>query len=111
IAGVVSGRADDDAAAAHALADIVVRFADELELDAGGEEGPEALPGAALEARPHSPGWHAGAEPLRDEPTEARPDRSIVGADRIQGLDDARSLERRQRFAGEPLTELSALGS
>ncbi len=44
-------RADDDFAAAHAFADVVVGFAGEDEADARGEEGAEALAGAALEIR------------------------------------------------------------
>ena len=44
------GLADDDAAARQALADIVVGVADQVERDAAGEEGAEALAGRAGEA-------------------------------------------------------------
>ena len=43
IAGVAGRRRDHDPAAAHRLADVVVRLADEIELDARGEKGAEAL--------------------------------------------------------------------
>src|SRR5207247_10526057 len=46
-AGVVVARPDHDASAGHALADVIVGLADEIELDAVGEEGAEALPGRA----------------------------------------------------------------
>ena len=53
---VVRLRDDGDAAAAHALADAVVRLADELELHTCGEEGAEALAGRAVEACTHAAG-------------------------------------------------------
>ena len=50
--GRVRRRADDDAAARQALADIVVALADEVERHAMREPGAEALAGRALEADP-----------------------------------------------------------
>ena len=50
----VGGRADDDAAAGQALADVVVAFAFKLEGDAAREPGAEALPGGA--GQPHVDG-------------------------------------------------------
>src|SRR5439155_13258800 len=49
IAGVTRRRLDDDASAAHALPDVVVRFADERELDTRREEGTEGLSGLSGE--------------------------------------------------------------
>src|SRR5579859_7887412 len=91
-AGVVLRRAHDDPAAAHALADVVVRLADELELDASREEGAEALAGRALEPRAHASRRRAGAEAARHEPADPGADGAVVRADRIPRLDDARPL-------------------
>jgi hypothetical protein len=81
------GRRDDDATAAHALADVVVRLAFEVELDAGGEEGAEALAGRADEARAHPPGWRALRESPPDQATQPGADRPVGVRDAIGGLD------------------------
>src|SRR4029450_2206739 len=69
-AGVVVGRADDDPAAAHALADIVVAGAGQPKVDPRGQERPEALPGRALELDPGP----AGRRPPPERPAHGHPD-------------------------------------
>ena len=56
---------------AHRLADVVVRLADEIELDAGREERAEALAGRALEAGAHAARRRGGAELLGDRAARA----------------------------------------
>src|SRR5262249_24937484 len=108
IARVPLRRPDDDAAAAHALADVVVRLADELELDAPGEERAEALSCRPLEARPHTPGRRRRAEHPADHAAQARAHGAIVAADRVPRLDDARTFERRRDVVRETLAEFAA---
>src|SRR5262249_47515407 len=55
LAGVSRRRRDRDPPPAHRLADVVVGVTHERELDAGSEEGAEALSGGALEPGPHAP--------------------------------------------------------
>ena len=59
IAGIVGRRRHHDATAAHRLADVVVRLADELEPESSGEKGTEALTGDALEPDSHAAGRRA----------------------------------------------------
>ena len=78
IAGIVGRRGDHDATAAHRLADVVVRLADEVELDSRGEECAEALTGEALEAGAHAARRRRRPCDSRDraaEPGPAPPDR------------------------------------
>src|SRR3954452_24674809 len=67
----VRRRDDDDAPAAHALADAVVRLALQIELDAGREECAEALAGRAAEARANAARRGTRAEAGRDGSAEA----------------------------------------
>src|SRR5581483_4771952 len=110
VAGVALGRADRDPAAAHPLADVVVRLADQVELDARGEERPEALPRRAREAHPDPARRRVDAEAPPDLAAEARSDGAVPGRDRVGGLDERRALERRLGLAREPLAELAAAG-
>src|SRR5690606_37210366 len=78
----VRGLADDDAAARKALADVVVGIADEIERDAVGEPGAEALPGDALEVDAQLLGLEAGmAVAAGDLTREHRTDGAVDVAD------------------------------
>ena len=88
VAGVVLRRPDHDAPAAHALPHVVVRLADEPELDPGGEEGAEALAGDARERCPHATRWRSGAEAAPDLAAEPGADRAIGVGDRVPQLDE-----------------------
>ena len=101
IAGVVGRRGDHDAAAAHRLADAVVRLADEVELDPGGEERAEALSGGALEARAHAARRRRRACDASDCTAEPGSDRTIAVRDLMARLDERRALERRAALCVE----------
>src|SRR3990172_7187270 len=88
VAGVTGGRSDQDPASAHRLPDVVVRFADEGELDAGCEEGAEALPGRALEAGTHAAVRSTRAGRPGDLTAEASADGAIRIGDRVARLDE-----------------------
>src|SRR3954452_289842 len=91
---VVGRRLDDDPPAAHALADVVVRDALELEDDPVGQERAEALARRAGEARVHLPGRTREPEALTDVAAEARADGPVARPDRVRELDQAPLLER-----------------
>src|SRR5262249_58749303 len=108
IAQVVLRRAPDDAAAAHALADVVVGLALESQLHAGRQEGAQALARRARQLRAHTSGRRLCAEAAADLAPEPASDRAVAVRDLVPDLDEARLLERRRRLLREPLTELSA---
>ena len=78
LAGIAGGRRDHDPAAAHRLADVVVRLADEIELDPGREEGAEALAGRALETGAYPALRRARPDLAGDRPAEPRADGAIA---------------------------------
>ena len=88
----VARRTDDDAAVGHALADVIVGFAFEFQLQAAGEERAEALPGAAVEMQGDGRIAHAVvAVRARDAAGQARADAAVGVADdvaqrRVEGL-------------------------
>ena len=96
-AGAV-GWPDGHRPAGETLADVVVRVADERQLDAGGEPGAETLPGRAGEAdadralRQPLPAMRLG-DVVREEPADG----AIDVADRERHLDRLASLERGRR--------------
>ena len=97
----------------HALADVVVRLADELELDAVGEERAEALPG---EPSKRTARIRRGRQPRRNRRPIAPPRRGADGAvavaDRIATSSTRRRPRaRRQPSASKPVAELAAVGS
>ena len=118
VARVLGRRGDDDPPAGHRLPDVVVRLADEAELDSRREEGAEALPGGALEAGADTTRRGAGADGAGDRSSEARADRAVAVPDLEGRLDEPRSADRgfplcvehcaepvavvRHRFAGVP---------
>ena len=84
-------RVDDEPAAAEALADVVVGVAFELQRDALGEEGAEALAGRAGELEvDRVVGQQVDAVPLGDLVAED-------GADGAVGVDDRRARSRTRR--------------
>src|SRR5439155_2044452 len=97
VAGRRRRRGDRDPAAAHRLADAVVRLALEVELDAGREERAEALPGDAREARADAAGRRRGSEAAPDQPAEARADGAVAVAHAVRRLDERRAFERGRR--------------
>src|SRR5439155_754094 len=106
--GRIAERADRDVAAGEPLADVVVRFAFELELHARQGERREALARAAAEAQAHCPGREAGvAVALRDAPRDPGTDRQVVVADVVYAGEGAArcetGLERAQDFLVELL--------
>ena len=88
IADVAGGRRDHDPAAAHRLADVVVRLADEAQLDPGGEEGAKALARRAFEPRPDATRGRPRADRLGDRSGKARADRPVGVRDRVPRLDE-----------------------
>ena len=109
LAGVASRRRDDDAPAGHRLADVVVRLADEAELDAGREERAEALARRALEAGADAAGGRDAADRLRDGAAEARADRAVRVRDLVRGLDEPRAADRGLALGEEQRAEPVAL--
>ena len=97
-------RGDDQLAAGESLADVVVGVAPDAERDAPGQEGPEALAGAAGELEVD----RVLAEPVlavlpRDEVAEQGADRPVPIGDRQRSLDALLVLDARPcRPAGAP---------
>ena len=83
ITDIVGRRNDDDPPAAHSLADIVVRLADELEFHSGGEKPTEALTGRPFEPGAQATGRRAAPEPACDLDAEACTDPAIPVRDRV----------------------------
>src|SRR5919201_276432 len=98
-----------DATAAHSLAHIVVRFADELELDTVGEERAEALAGCSFEACTQAAGRRRRGEAAPDLDAEARAHGSVAVGDVVAQVEDPRLLENRRRVVGQSRTEVSAV--
>src|SRR5207244_8593882 len=111
LADVVRRRQDHDAAAAHALADAVVRLADELELDACAEKRAEALPRRSLEAGADAAGRRRAAVATRDLDAQACADRTVTVRDRITQLDDPRLVESGSGIRCEALANLATVGA
>src|SRR5205085_8141858 len=84
---VVGGRADDDPSTRDALAHVVVGLAYEVELDAVGEEGAEALAGRAVEAHARRAAWRHRAPLEGDGPAEGSADRAVGVGDLVLELD------------------------
>src|SRR5436190_11632247 len=106
---VAGRRQHDDAAAAHPLPDVVVRLADQLHLDARGEEGAEALAGTALEPRPNAAGRRRRPEAPAYLDPEPRTDCTVGVAERVTELADPLLVEHRCRVVCEPLAELASV--
>ena len=94
IAGVGRRGRDHDPAAAHRLPDVVVRLPLERELDAGDEEGTEALSGGTLEAGSDAAGRRRRPHRVCDRPGETRSDGAIGVRDREPEIDEARLVDR-----------------
>ena len=109
LARIARGRRDHDPAARHRLADVVVRLADELQLDTRGEERAEALPGGPLEARPDAAGGWSVARDARDRAAEPGADRAVGVRDLVGGLDEPRPADRGLALRGEERAEPIAL--
>ena len=92
-------RPDDDGPARQALADVVVRLADEGQLDALGEERAEALAGGAAQVERERP--VAGPVDLAalERPGQLGPERPVGGADR-EPLDGERIAAAEGRHQG-----------
>src|SRR5439155_9120978 len=90
VAGVADRRPDDDPAAAHRLADVVVRLPRQLELDARGEERAEALAGGAGETGADAAGRRLPRERPSDLAAEPRADGSVAVPDLVRELEQAR---------------------
>ena len=98
--------ADRDLAARQALADVVVGLALQLEVHAPGEEGAEALPGAAREPEPHPSLGQAGvAEAARDLAGDATAHREVMVADRVVAGERQSALEVRRQFLDDLAVE------
>src|SRR5450759_607708 len=103
-------RPDDDRSAVHALADIVVSRAGELEGDPAGEEGAEALPTDSAEANGYRARRRAKAEVIADVSAQASAHRAIAVRDRVVELELQIALENHGRLGGETIVELAATG-
>src|SRR5690606_28154406 len=89
-------RADDDLAAGHALADVVVALAVEQHAHARREERAEALPGAALEAqRQRAVGQPGLAVARADLARQRRANGPVDVGERVGQLDRRAALDRR----------------
>src|SRR6478736_4763214 len=109
IADVARRGRDDDTAAGHRLPDVVVRLADEPEVDAGREERAEALARRALESRPHAAGGGGRAHGLRDRAAQAGADRPIGVRHLVRGLHEPRAADRGLALGKEERPEPIAL--
>src|SRR6187549_3281565 len=105
LARIVERRFDDDASAAHRLADVVVGLSDEVKLDARGQERAEALPGRALEVGTQAPRGRHRAVALGYCPAKSRADRAVAVRDHVPRLDERRPLERRGALRVDELSE------
>ena len=103
MAGHVGRRPDDDRASVHALADVVVGRAGQLEGDSVGQVGAEALSRRALEANEHRSGRRAEAEALADVAAEAGAHGAVAVADLVLELDLDLVLENLGRVGREPV--------
>src|SRR6476620_4467842 len=109
VAGVLGRWRDDDPPAGHRLADVVVRLADETELDTGGEKGAEALSRRALEASANASCRRAGADRPGDRAAEARSDRPVAVPDLEGRLDEPGAADRGLALRVEDRAEPVAL--
>ena len=108
IPGVVLGGDDDDPPAAHPLADVVVRLADEPEVDALREEGPEALARLAGEVDVDLAGGRRRAVHVGDGPAEAGPHRPVGVVDVIRQRDLLAAHDRPKGVVVDPVAERGA---
>ena len=105
VAGVVRGCAHGDQPSAHALANVVVRFTGEVQLDAVREERAEGLPGLALQPHDRAPGGLALAELVTDRAAQARTDRPVGVGDLVLQLDRGPMSDRAERVGHQPVSE------
>ena len=108
--GVVVRRADDHQTAAHALADVVVGLAGQVELDAVGQERREALPGRAGEADPGGAAGRQRAVLQGDGARQGGADGPVGVADLV-GQVDVVAVPHRPEGVGERRSPRSARGS
>src|SRR6185503_4654218 len=109
VARVVGRRRHHDPPAGHRLADVVVRLADEPELDARGEERTKALTRGPLEARSDTAGRRPGANRARNRAAEAGTDRAIAVRDLEGRLDEPCAADRRPPLGVEERAQAVAL--